>query len=120
MGTKNSASPTVSRPLRASSLARSGPTPFKNWSGVARPAGARVCLVPVIVLLSLLVSAAGNSSSRSHDGAAVRSVRERSVRRQHGEPRSQADAPTLAAESGIDAGPRGRPDEARARVHALP
>src|SRR5262245_3583006 len=121
MGRKKSASSIVTRPLRSSCRERCGPTPFKNWSGVASPAAvAGDCLTAGIVLYSLPVLVGRISHPRSDDGPAVRRLWERSLRRSLGQPRAQADQAALVAESRVDAGPGGRPRQAGASLHALP
>src|SRR5436309_6010102 len=68
----------------------------------------------------MLVPVLGNPTPGSTNGSALRRLRKRPLRRQHDQPRSQADTAAVATESGLDARHDGREASARTRVHPLP
>src|SRR5262245_24521228 len=124
-GKKKSASSTVVRPFFARSAARWGPTPLKNWSGVASPLGGGVCLADGSVLSSCFDLTSSNQTPvdqarRSGHGSAVRYLREGSRRREHDQSRAPSDTAPLASESRVDADPGRREGPSRARLYALP
>src|SRR5262249_17312706 len=79
-----------------------------------------VCFMPVRVLYSVFGSFLGNSTPGSTHGSALRYLRERPVRREYDQPRSQADQTAVASESGLDARPGQRKGATRPRLHPLP
>src|SRR5437762_4067893 len=68
----------------------------------------------------MFVPVLGNPTPGSTNGSALRRLRKRPLRRQHDQPRSQADTAAVASESGLDARHDGREASARARLHPLP
>src|SRR5437867_1037624 len=119
-GTTKSASSTVRSPLRSSWLARCGPTPLTNRSGVWRPGGASVCVIDAPVLYTAFGPRFGNSNPGSAHGPAVRCLREGSLGRSYDQPRAQAHEAALASQSGLDARGGRRQGSTRARMHPLP